>query len=145
MTFYTEKNNMAVFLDTGFILALKNKDDKNFAIAQSWMKRFLKNEFGQIFTSTFVFDELVTVALVRIKRPDFLKNIGSYVLKSPRINLIGFTNEDFKNAWILFQKYIEKRLSFIDCSILIQCERLNCQFLATFDKHFKGLITTNLA
>jgi len=38
-----EKNSMAVFLDTGFILALKNKDDKNFAIAQSWMKRFLKN------------------------------------------------------------------------------------------------------
>ncbi len=27
-------NKMAVFLDTGFILAIKNKDDKNFQIAQ---------------------------------------------------------------------------------------------------------------
>jgi len=145
MTYYMEKNSMAVFLDTGFILALKNKDDKNFAIAQSWMKRFLKNEFGQIYTSSFVFDELVTVALVRIKRPDFAISIGNYVLKSPRINIIGFTNEDFNSTWVLFQKNIEKRLSFTDCTILVQCERLNCQFLATFDKHFKGLITTNLA
>ncbi|KKM92943.1 hypothetical protein LCGC14_1213450 [marine sediment metagenome] len=145
MIYYMEKNSMAVFLDTGFILALKNKDDKNFAIAQYWMKRFLKNEFGQIYTSTFVFDELVTITLVRIKRPDFAKNIGNYVLKSPRINIIGFTDEDFNNTWALFQKYIEKRFSFTDCSILVQCERLNCQFLATFDTHFKGLITTNLA
>ena len=135
---------MAVFLDTGFLLALKNKDDKNFTIAQSWMKRFLKNEFGQIYTSIFIFNELVTLALVRIKQPDFAKNIGEYILKSPRINLIGFTDEDFNKAWVLFQKYTEKRLSFTDCSILVQCERLNCQFLATFDKHFKGLIPSNL-
>ncbi len=140
-----ENNNMAVFLDTGFLLALKNEDDKNFTIAQSWMERFLKNEFGQIYTSVFIFNELVTLALVRIKRPDFAKNIGEYILESPRINLIGFTDEDFNKAWILFQKYVEKRLSFIDCSILVQCERLNCQFLATFDKHFKGLIASNLS
>ena len=139
-----EKNNLAVFLDTGFLLALKNKDDKNFKTAQSWMKRFIKNEFGQIYTSVFIFDELMTLALVRIKRPDFAQNIGEYLLNSPRINLIGFTDEDFSKTWVIFQKYMEKRLSFTDCSILIQCERLNCQFLATFNKHFKGLISSNL-
>ena len=106
-----EKNKMAVFLDTGFLLALKNKDDKNFESAQSWMKRFLKNEFGQIYTSTFVFDELVTLALVRIKRADFAKNIGEYILKSSKINLIHATHEDFKKSWEFFQKFIEKRLS----------------------------------
>ena len=31
-----------------------------------------------------------------------------------------------------------------DCTILTHCTRLNCNFLATFDKHFKGLITSNL-
>jgi len=98
ITFYIEKNSNAVFLDTGFILALKNKNDKIFSIAQTWMKRFLKNEFGQIYTSTFVFDELVTITLVRIIRPDYAKDIGNYVLKSPRINIIGFTAEDFNNS-----------------------------------------------
>jgi len=135
---------MAVFLDTGFILALKNEDDKNFEEAQSWMRRFLKNEFGQIYTSTFVFDEIVTLALVRIKRADFAKDIGSYILESTKINMVGFTEGDFLNTWKMFNKYIEKRLSFTDCTILVQCKRLNCDFLATFDSHFKGLISTNI-
>ncbi|TFG18909.1 MAG: PIN domain-containing protein [Promethearchaeota archaeon] len=139
-----ERNKVAVFLDTGFILALKNKDDKNFTIAQTWMKRFLKNEFGKIYTSTFVFNELVTLALIRIKRADFAKNLGNYLLNSPRITLIGLMNEDFNKVWEYFQKYIEKRLSFTDCSILVHCERIDCNFLATFDSHFKELIATNL-
>ena len=140
-----EKNNMAVFLDTGYLIALKNKDDKNFQIAQSWMRRFLKNEFGQIFTSTLIFSELVTLALVRLKRPDFAINVGNYLLKSKKIKIVSFTEDDFKSSWKTFQKYKEKRLSFTDCSILVQCERLNCNFLASFDKHFKGLIPSNLS
>ena len=135
---------MGVFLDTGFILALKNKDDKNFTIAQTWMKRFLKNEFGKIYTSIFVFNEIVTLALIRIKRADFAKNLGNYLLNSPRITLIGLINEDFNKSWEYFQKFIEKRLSFTDCSILVHCERVDCNFLATFDSHFKGLIATTL-
>ncbi|MFW9876857.1 MAG: type II toxin-antitoxin system VapC family toxin [Promethearchaeota archaeon] len=136
---------MVVFLDTGFLLAVKNRDDKNFEIAQSWMRRFLKNEFGEIITSTLVFNELVTLALVRIKRSDFAINLGNYILKSRKIKLISLTDDDFKNSWETFQKYKEKRLSFTDCAILTHCTRLNCNFLATFDKHFKGLITSNLS
>ena len=138
------KNKMAVFLDTGFILAVKNKDDRNFQTAQSWMRRFLKNEFGEIYTSTLVFNELVTLALVRIKLPDFAINLGNYILKSRRIKLISLTDADFKNSWEIFQKYKNKRLSFTDSNILTHCKRLNCNFLATFDKHFKGLIPSNL-
>ena len=140
-----EQNKMAVFLDTGFLLAIKNKDDKNFQNAQSWMKRFLKNEFGVIYTSTLVFNELVTLALVRIKRPDLAINLGNYILKSRRIKLISLTDDDFKNSWAIFQKYKEKGLSFTDSTILTHCRRLNCNFLATFDKHFKGLIPSNLS
>lgn len=138
------EHKMAVFLDTGFILALKNKDDKNFEKAQSWMKRFLKNEFGEIYTSTLVFNELVTLALVRIKRADFAINMGNFILKSRKIKIISLTDDDFKNSWKTFQKFTEKRLSFTDSTILTQCKRLNCNFLATFDKHFKGLIPSNL-
>ena len=32
-----------------------------------------------------------------------------------------------------------------DSTILTHCKRLNCNFLATFDKHFKGLISSNLS
>ena len=87
---------MAVFLDTGFLLAVKNKDDKNFQIAQSWMRRFLKNEFGEIFTSTLVFNELVSLALLRIKRPDFAINLGKYLLVL-QMTILRILGNYFKN------------------------------------------------
>ena len=133
---------MGVFLDTGFILAFKNVDDKNHDIAQNWMKRFLKNEFGEIYTSTYVFDELVTLALVRLRNDEFAKNIGEYLLNSIRIQIINLDQKDFLNSWDLFQKYIKKRLSFTDCTILTLCIRLKCNIVATFDGHFDGLIGT---
>lgn len=133
---------MGVFLDTGFILAFKNVNDKNHDIAQNWMKRFLKNEFGEIYTSTYVFDELVTLALVRLRNEEFAKNIGEYLLNSLRIQIINLDQKDFLNSWDLFQKYIKKGLSFTDCTILTVSKRLKCKIIATFDKHFEGLIGT---
>ena len=133
---------MGVFLDTGFILAFKNADDTNHDIAQNWMMRFLKNEFGEIYTSTYVFDELVTLALVRLRNEEFAKNIGDYLLNSIRIQIIILDQKDFLNSWDLFQKYIKKGLSFTDCTILSLSTRLKCNLVATFDKHFKGLIGT---
>ncbi len=134
------KSDVTVFLDTGFILAVKNRDDKHHKSAQSWMQRFLKNEFGQVLTSHYVFDELVTLALVRLEREDLAKNAGDYLLKSPRISLINVSCDDFNRACDLFQQYMQQGLSFTDCSILAQCERLHCNFVATFKAHFKGLI-----
>ena len=87
----------------------------------------------------------MTLALVRIKRLDFAVNLGNYLLKSRKIKIISLTDDDFKNSWEIFQQYKEKRLSFTDSAILTQCKRLNCNFLATFDKHFKGLILSNLS
>jgi len=133
---------VGVFLDTGFILAFKNVDDKNHVVALNWMKRFLKNEFGEIYTSTYVFDELVTLALVRLRNEEFAKNIGEYLLNSIRIQIINLDQKDFLNSWDLFQKYIKKGLSFTDCTILTQSKRLKCNMVATFDKHFEGLTGT---
>ena len=117
-------------------------DDKNHDIAQNWMIRFLKNEFGEIYTSTYVFDELVTLALVRLRNKEFAKNIGEYLLNSLRIQIISLNQKDFLKSWNLFQKYIKKGVSFTDCTILTLSERLKCNIIATFDNHFEGLIGT---
>ena len=135
---------MTVFLDTSFILALKDRDDQNHSAAQMWMKRFLKNEFGKIFTSTFIFDELATLIIVRLKNFEFAKKIGDYLLSSPRINVIDLNRPDFILTWEKFHEYGPNGLSFTDCSILAQCQGLNCNMVATFDHHFVGLIGTNL-
>ena len=135
---------IGIFLDTSFILALKDKDDKNHDAAQKWMKRFLKNEFGKIYTSTFVFDELATLIMIRLKNLEFAKKICTYLLSSPRINILSLDNNNFIQTWEKFQKFWPKELSFTDCSILVQCQDLKCDMVATFDHHFVGLIGTNL-
>lgn len=135
---------MAVFLDTSFLLALKNKDDKNHKDAKNWMKRFLKNEFGKIYVSTFVFDELVTISMIRVNNMSFTQRLGNYIMSSSRINVINVNRNDFHETWSLFKKYGKSGLSFTDCSILAQCKQLRCNLVATYDSHFNGLIGTNL-
>ena len=86
---------MGVFLDTSFVLALKNKDDKYHSQAQMWMKRFLKNEFGKIYTSSFVFDELATLIMVRLNNLEFAQKVCNYLLQSPRIHVIDLNHQNF--------------------------------------------------
>ncbi len=135
---------MAVFLDTGFLLAMKNEEDKHHANAQALMRILLTNKHGAIYTSTFVFDEMVTLALVRLRNRAFAIDIGTYLLTSPRITVLPVLPQDFQESWVLFKKYADQGLSFTDCSILAQCHRLECEYVATYDGHFKGLIGTYL-
>lgn len=78
---------MGFFIDTGFLLYLENEEDKNFSEVRNWMKGFLKDEFGMIHTFSYLFDEIVILVLVGLKRTDFAINVGNYILFSPRINL----------------------------------------------------------
>ncbi|HME52540.1 MAG TPA: hypothetical protein VKM55_10005 [Candidatus Lokiarchaeia archaeon] len=89
---------MEVFLDTGYFFALKNENDKNFDAAQTWMRRFLKNEFGSIYTSFLVFNELVTLARLMLIRQELTLSLGNYILKSDRIILVDFRSPDFNPA-----------------------------------------------
>ena len=131
---------MGVFLDTGFILAMKLKDDRNHSDSKFWMERFLKKEYGSILTSTYVFDEVMTLILTRIKNEQMAIEIGEALLTSSYITIIHLDEIDFKETWQNFRKYAKKELSFTDCSILTICKKMNCNFLATYDKHFNGLI-----
>lgn len=134
---------MAIFFDTGFFIALKNTRDIHHFEAQHSMRDFLTQKYGRLYSSTFIFDELVTLALSRLHNPSFAINLGKYLLNSPRITLLSISIEDFQKSWLFFQKFASKGLSFTDCTILVQCQRLDCQYLATYDSHFHGLITTH--
>ena len=133
---------MAVFLDTGFILALKNEDDKNHENAQSLMRDFLLNKYGTIYFNAFIYNEIVTLASVRIRNFDFTLNVATYLHKTDHLTMLWLLREDFLNAKELFLKHAKRGLTFTDCTILAQCNRVNCKFLATYDSHFDGLLET---
>jgi len=133
---------MVVFLDTGFILAIRNADDLNHLKAREIMKECLSGKFGQIFVSNFVFDETVTLTLVRTHNRGLVEDIGNFIFESPRIKLIHLSETEFLATWEYFLKYFKKGLSFTDCSLLVMTKLFEDNvYIATFDKHFKGIIS----
>jgi predicted nucleic acid-binding protein len=62
-------------------------------------------------------------------------------LNTHRIVMIPTTQQDFKEAWMLFQTDITKRLSFTDCTLLSIARRLSIDAIFTHDSHFDGILT----
>ncbi|MFW9856658.1 MAG: type II toxin-antitoxin system VapC family toxin [Candidatus Thorarchaeota archaeon] len=132
---------MVVLLDTGFILAIRNSDDVNHNKATELMRECLSEKYGRIIVSNFVFDETVTLTLVRTRNKSLVRDIGDFIFDSPRITLLHLSETEFLVTWEFFLKYFEKGLSFTDCSLLVMAKLFESNvYIATFDRHFKGLL-----
>jgi predicted nucleic acid-binding protein len=131
---------MAVFIDTGIFVALRNADDELHTRSKELMKKALKAEFGRIYTSDYVVDEAITTALVRTRRHDLATDIGKYIIESPRITKLWTTENIFENAWRKLKTLRDKPLSFTDCITLAQAETNNIKQVLSFDSGFDGLI-----
>ena len=79
---------MSVFIDTGVFVAARNTRDINHKRAVELLEKAIRGEYGEIFTSDYVFGEAVTVALVRTGRPDIAARTGQLILAMPRIHMV---------------------------------------------------------
>jgi len=135
----TGDKTMAVFIDTGIFVALRNADDEFHIRSKELMKRALKGEFGGVFTSDYVIDEAITTALVRTRRHDLAVDLGKYIIESPRIAKLWTTEDTFDVAWKKFQTFEDKPLSFSDCVSLALMEKNRIKQIISFDSGFNGL------
>ena len=131
---------MAVFIDTGVFVALRNADDELHARSRELMKKALKGEYGRTYTSDYVIDEAITTALVRTRRHDLAVDIGKYIIESPRITKLWTTKEAFDLAWEKFKAFADKPLSFSDCVSLALMEKNRVNQMMSFDSGFDGLV-----
>jgi len=131
---------MAVFIDTGIFVALRNADDEYHERSKDLMIKALKGEFGRIYTSDYIINEAITTALVRTRRHDLAADIGKYILESPRITKLWITKETFDTAWETFKTLKDHPMSFTDCASLALIKRHNIKQIMSFDSGFNGLI-----
>ena len=131
---------MAVFIDTGVFVALRNADDELHIRSKQLIKKALKGEFGRVCTSDYVIDEAVTMALVRTGRHDLAVDIGKYIIESPRIKKLWTAKDAFDMAWQKFKAFKDKPLSFSDCVSLALMEKNRVKQIMSFDSGFDGLI-----
>jgi len=131
---------MAVFIDTGIFVALRNADDELHIRSKELMKRALKGEFGRIYTSDYIIDEAVITALVRTRRHDLAVDLGKYIIESPRTTKLWTTKDTFDAAWEKFKSFKDRPLTFSDCVSLTLMEKYRIKQLISFDSGFDGLI-----
>ncbi|KPV64596.1 MAG: VapC ribonuclease [Candidatus Bathyarchaeota archaeon BA2] len=131
---------MAIFIDTGVFVALRNADDELHARSKELMKRALKGNFGRIFTSDYVIDEALTTALVRTRRHDLALDVGNYIIESPRILKLWTTKDIFELAWKRFKTLKDRPMSFSDCVSLAHIEKNGIKHIMSFDSGFDGLV-----
>jgi len=136
---------MSIFIDSNIFIAFANKRDKNHERALQLMDDVRRGKFGRAYTSDYIFDEAVTVALIRTRRPDIAVKVGKLILGSaregiPRIaRMITVDERIFLKAWENFQSGRFKGLSFTDHTILAQIKEYGIDMLLSFDTDFDGL------
>lgn len=131
---------MSVFLDTCVFVAAKLEKDKDHQKAVKILENALKNDFGKIYTSDYIFDETVTLLLMRTKTNKIIRDFGNSILSSPNIEIIKIDDNLFEKAWQEFGKYKDKLLSFTDCTTIAIIMEFKIDKIISFDNHFDGIV-----
>ena len=132
---------MTIFVDTGFWIALKNKDDDFHSRAESIWKRVLLGELLDLYTTDYVLDEAITHARTNRSWGSWEKGreIGEMIQRSDKVRLVHVEERDRIEGWKIYQKYVDKRLSFTDCISMAVMDRMGVTELLGFDDDFENV------
>ncbi|MBI4177498.1 MAG: type II toxin-antitoxin system VapC family toxin [Candidatus Aenigmarchaeota archaeon] len=126
-----------ILLDTSFVVAYYNTEDNNHNKAAVIMKGLIAGEYGDIFITDYIFDEIATIAFVRLKNLNKTIEIGEAVNNLAKIDYIG--KDIFEDTWNLFKGQKATRFSFTDCSTLSMMKKRGIKNIATFDEDFEKI------
>jgi predicted nucleic acid-binding protein len=131
---------MAVFIDTGILVAVRNRSDNMHAAAARLMEAALKGRYGRMCTSDFVLDEAITTTLARTHRHDLAAITGRFVIDSPRIELLSVGRDHFDMAWKKFLSLSKRPMSFTDCTTMALMEAHGIEKVMSFDAEFDDFV-----
>lgn len=130
---------MSIFADTGAFLAYRNKKDKYHETALKLFRDALKGKYGQIYTSDYIYDEALTLALIRTNNLTIAMDIAE-VIRSPRIKMIFIDTEILEKSTKTFKQYSDRNLSFTDAVSIEIMKEFNIEKYFGFDSHFDGIV-----
>lgn len=128
-----------VLVDTSFLFAYYNSEDKHHDSARNYFDNVVKFQtypLGFLLTD-YIFDELITLILIRTKNKAQAIFTGNSILNSQTLKLIYLKKETISKAWAKFCGYLDKQWSFTDCTSMVFMEENGIEKVACFDDHFK--------
>jgi predicted nucleic acid-binding protein len=125
-----------VLVDTSALVALYMASDARHREASSVLAG-LREKKRPLLATTDVFDE--TVTLVR-RWAGYARAIeaGESLRQSRVLELVNVEDDDREEAWDLFRRHKEAKLSFTDCTSAAIMGRLEIEEVFTFDSDFRG-------
>jgi predicted nucleic acid-binding protein len=127
-----------IFVDTGAWFASLIPTDPDYSAVTAW----LRQNREPLVTTDYVVDETMTLLVARGQKTRAVA-FGS-ALMAGRLASIHFINQDdFADAWNIFQDYLDKEWSFTDCTCKAVIDRLGIATALSFDQHFRqfGTVT----
>lgn len=121
-----------LFVDTGGWFAYVNRADPDHRA----MRRALDSFDGRIVTSNHVFDETVTLCLVRLGHR-VARQVGETLRDEALVDLVRARRQDEARAWKLFCRRPDKEYSFTDCVSFVLMRRMRIRVAAAVDADFR--------
>jgi predicted nucleic acid-binding protein len=124
-----------LFADASFFIAYHNSKDVNHQVARALIRGF-EGHPVLLVTTDYIFDEVMTVLLVRGNK-EIAIQAGKAMLEDSNIEILRIDEEIFNEAWKIFQGFKDKEWSFTDCTSYVLMKKLNIEAGISFDRHFK--------
>jgi hypothetical protein len=126
-----------IFVDTGFFIAIVNKDDDfhDDALNNYTALKKVLDRTRLVFTD-YIFDEVMTGLKNQGIPTEEISKFGDGLLLSKYYHIYPVTDPLFRSAWTMFKKYKDKEWSFTDCTSFAVMQELGITFHLSFDEHF---------
>lgn len=130
---------MSVFVDTGVFYAHQNESANRHERAKEILTEVLRGEYGQPYTSDYVYDETVTLVLSRTNDFEEARTVGERIRDGP-VSILFVDESVFGDAVDAFERYADHGLSFTDATTVALMERHDTDTLLSFDSDFDGVV-----
>ncbi len=131
---------MSVFLDSTFFIAFTNTKDPNHRKAREISEMIKEGQFGSIYISTYIFDEVLAFTLSRNSH-GLAVGLGEVMLGED-MTMLDIPKAIFDQSWELFKE--RENLSFTDCTTAKLAENYKIKNIVTFDNGFKQFKSLNI-
>lgn len=126
----------SVLIDTSALFALVDADDAHHAAAVN----FIRRQTGAIhlIVPDIILLESMTLIKSRLGQDPAIRTLQHLQL-SPRFQLIRTVTQEWRDTWMIFEKYADKAWSPFDCSCLAIATNRNISEIFAFDEHFRQM------
>ena len=136
---------MTVLVDTGVLYADHDRDASRHDVANGALELAYDGEFGQLYVSDYIYDEAVTLTLMRSGSFTPAKELGSKLRGvdpyPSTYEILRVSAAVFADAVDVFEQYDDQELSFTDATTVALCRRHDIDVVLSFDDDFDGIVT----